>query len=117
MTSEPEEVYVWVWLPDQTSPVVAGLLETVGDAYHFTYGTSYLDRPERFALYLPELPLGKGRQRPPPGMRVAGCITDAAPDIWGRRTTFSTRPALSRSSNIRWRRSGLNGPTRPRPAA
>lgn len=85
MTSEPQELYVWVWLPGQTSPVVAGLLETVGETYQFTYGTSYLDRTDAVALYLPELPLQRGRQRPPPGMRVAGCITDAAPDSWGRR--------------------------------
>lgn len=85
MTSDPQELYVWVWLPGHTSPVVAGLLEAIGETYQFTYGTSYLDRPDAVALYLPELPLEKGRRRPPSGMRVAGCISDAAPDSWGRR--------------------------------
>ncbi len=83
MTSDPQEAYVWVWLPGETSPVVAGLLETVGDTYQFTYGTSYLKRPDRVALYLPELSLVAGRQRPQPGLRVAGCIRDAAPTRGG----------------------------------
>lgn len=85
MTSEPQEAFVWVWLPGETAPVVAGRLETIGDTYQFTYGTSYLERPGRVALYLPELPLVAGRQRPPSGLRVAGCIRDAGPDAWGQR--------------------------------
>ncbi len=85
MPSEPARAYVWVWLPGTTDPVVAGVLEPVGELFEFTYGRSYLERPDAIPLYLPELPLQPGRQRPPGGLRVAGVIQDAAPDSWGQR--------------------------------
>ena len=59
MTSEqPTEAYVWVWLPGEPGPVVAGRLEAVGDILNFNYGRSYLGRDDAIALYAPELPLG-----------------------------------------------------------
>lgn len=87
MTSEagPAEAYVWVWLPGAADPVVAGRLELVEKVIFFNYGRSYLARDDAIALYLPELPLGLGRIRPPDGMSVAGCINDAGPDGWGQR--------------------------------
>lgn len=87
MTSEraPQGVYVWVWLPGATEPVVAGVLEPAGSLITFTYGRSYLARPDAMPLYLPELPLRVGIQEPPDGLEVAGCIRDGAPDTWGRR--------------------------------
>lgn len=84
-SSAPSEGYVWVWLPGATEPVVAGRLEASGEVIFFNYGRSYLQRPDAIALYLPELPLRRGRQRPPDGLRVAGCIHDAGPDAWGQR--------------------------------
>lgn len=87
MTSErpPQRVYVWVWLPEATEPVVAGVLEPAGSLITFTYGRSYLARPDAMPLYLPELPLRVGIQEPLDGLEVAGCIRDSAPDTWGRR--------------------------------
>lgn len=87
MTSNnaPPRAYVWVWLPGATEPVVAGLLEPAGDTVVFNYARSYLARDNAISLYEPELPLGKGRIRPFPGLRVAGCISDAGPDAWGQR--------------------------------
>lgn len=86
MTSEqPDEAYVWVWLPGTTEPVVAGRLEVVGNVVAFNYGQSYLRRPNAMALYLPELPLGSGLIPPLDGLTVAGAIADAAPDAWGQR--------------------------------
>ena len=87
MTSNnaPPRAYVWVWLPGATEPVVAGLLEPAGDTVVFNYARSYLARENAISLYEPELPLGKGRIRPFPGLRVAGCISDAGPDAWGQR--------------------------------
>ena len=87
MTSNnaPPRAYVWVWLPSATEPVVAGLLEPAGDTVVFNYARSYLARDNAISLYEPELPLGKGRIRPFPGLRVAGCISDAGPDAWGQR--------------------------------
>src|ERR1019366_6141288 len=37
------------------------------------------------ALYLPELPLQRGRIRPLQGLKIAGCLSDAGPDAWGQR--------------------------------
>jgi serine/threonine-protein kinase HipA len=85
MTSDPAEAFVWAWLPGASEPVTAGRLETRGDIVYFTYGRSYLDRPGAIPLYLPELPLRRGRIRPPAGLTVAGCIRDAGPDAWGQR--------------------------------
>ncbi len=92
MTSEaePRQAFVWVWLPGAADPVVAGRLDTVGESLTFTYGRSYLAREDRIALYLPELPLGRGPISPLLG-DVAGCIADAAPDAWGRRVILNRR--------------------------
>lgn len=92
MTSEhpasaeaPGEAYVWVWLPGATEPVVAGRLQRERDRLVFNYGRSYLRRPDAIPIYLPELPLRRGAIPPEPGLRMAGCLRDAAPDAWGRR--------------------------------
>lgn len=90
MTSEPQEAFVWVWLPGAEGPVVAGRLDAEGEVLTFTYGRSYLAREERIALNLPELPLDRGPIPPLVG-EVAGCIADAAPDSWGRRVILNRR--------------------------
>jgi serine/threonine-protein kinase HipA len=74
-----------VWLPRASEPVTAGRVETSGEILYFTYGRSYLDRPDAIPLYLPDLPLRRGRIRPLAGLAVAGCIRDAGPDAWGQR--------------------------------
>lgn len=89
MTSEPTEAFVWIWLPGATEPVVAGRLEAVGDIVNFNYGRSYLARPDAIPIYLPELPLEPGAIAPLPGLTVAGCVADAAPDAWGRRVIMN----------------------------
>ncbi len=83
-TEAKKTAYVWVWLPGESAPVVAGRLDDRGPVASFTYGRSYLSRPDAVALYLPELPLKRGEINPISG-RVAGCIADAGPDAWGRR--------------------------------
>lgn len=90
MTSEPQGAFVWVWLPGAEDPVVAGRLDVVGDVVAFTYGRSYLERKEQIALYLPELPLRRGRIMPLVGT-IAGCIADASPDAWGQRVILNHR--------------------------
>ncbi len=81
----PKRVYVWVWLPGSTEPVPAGVIEQSGEVAYFNYGRSYLERENTMAIYLPELPLRRGRIRPPQGLTIAGCLSDAGPDAWGRR--------------------------------
>lgn len=53
------QAYVWVWLPNQIEPVVAGVLNVEGKNLLFNYGKSYLQRvnetPAAIALYEPEL--------------------------------------------------------------
>lgn len=96
MTSEPARVYVWVWLPGRTDPVVAGVLQASGDMLDgnqvllFRYAASYRARSEAVSLFTPELPLTdqvldprQVRGRAP--LHLAGALRDAAPDAWGRR--------------------------------
>jgi serine/threonine-protein kinase HipA len=90
MTSEPRQAFVWTWLPDAPEPAVAGRLDVVGDTLTFTYGRSYLAREDAIPLFLPELPLQRGRIPPLVG-DVAGCIADAGPDAWGQRVILNRR--------------------------
>lgn len=69
--------------------MVAGRLDEQGDIVTFTYGRSYLARPDAIALYLPELPLRPRVIRPGAGLSVAGCIDDAGPDSWGQRVILA----------------------------
>lgn len=99
-SSTPSTAYVWVWLPGALEPVVAGRVDRVGERYDFTYGRSYLDRPDAIALYEPELPLRRGPQAPTPPLDIAGCLADAAPDSWGQRVILARRLGrLDRSSD------------------
>jgi len=82
-----EEAYVWIWLPKETNPIVAGLLTAQGHILTFTYGKSYLNKVtnKAISIYEPELPLKRGVQSPLTGLSIPGCIRDGAPDAWGRR--------------------------------
>ncbi len=90
MTSSHGPVFVWVWLPDATEPVVAGRLDATGETLQFTYGRSYLARAGAIPLYAPELPLQEGPILPRAGT-APGCILDAAPDSWGQRVILNRR--------------------------
>lgn len=83
--AEYDEAYVWVWLPRETEPVVAGRLSSHDGLMPFNYGKSYLARSDKIALYLPELPLERGELPLPRNLVMPGSIRDAAPDAWGRR--------------------------------
>lgn len=97
MISEaPEAAFVWVWLPDRVEPVVAGRIDRDGGGYVFTYGRSYLERTDAISLYAPELPLRTGIQRPAPGLMIASCLRDAAPDAWGRRVIINKKLGATR---------------------
>lgn len=87
-TSElpPREAFVWVWLPGDTAPVVAGRVRRLrGGRHAFGYGRSYLDRADAISLYTPELPLGPGWQEPLGNLPIASNLRDAGPDSWGQR--------------------------------
>lgn len=94
MTSKTEkEAFVWIWLPDETDPVVAGRLETYNGNILFNYGISYLNRigdsKPAIAIYEPELFLKPGVLPLPQGLSMPGCIRDGAPDAWGRRVIIN----------------------------
>src|SRR5580658_1215883 len=96
MTSENgyKEAFVWIWLPGETEPVVAGVLTQVGQKLHFNYGRSYLDRENAIAIYKPELPLQRGDIPPLSNLSMPSCIRDASPDAWGRRVLINRKFAL-----------------------
>src|SRR5271154_7528198 len=87
----PTEAFVWVWLPGETTPVVAGRLFISGDLLLFNYGRSYLARNNAIALYDPELPLRSGILPLTAGLIMPNCIRDAAPDAWGRRVIINRK--------------------------
>ena len=96
MISETEkQAFVWIWLPGETEPVVAGRLEADNGTIQFNYGKSYLDRirdiPPAIPVYEPELPLKAGALPLPEGLTMPGCIRDAAPDAWGRRVILNKK--------------------------
>lgn len=93
MTSkhDSKEVYVWIWLPGSTEPVVAGKLESDGDLVHFNYGKSYLERKNAIPIYEPELPLHAGVLPLLDGLDIPNCIRDSAPDAWGRRVIINKK--------------------------
>ena len=91
MTSDarPTEAFVWIWLPGETEPVVAGRLAATDDRLMFNYGRSYLARDNPVPIYLPELPLRAGVLPLLDGLIMPSCLRDAAPDAWGRRVIIN----------------------------
>lgn len=93
ISKKNSDAFVWIWLPDETQPVVAGKLEAENGLIHFNYGKSYLerinDKTPAIPVYEPELPLKSGRLSLLHGLDMPGCIRDAAPDAWGRRVIIN----------------------------
>lgn len=85
----PGEAYIWIWLPEQVEPVVAGRLAPTAEGLQFNYGRSYLARDNAISLYSPELPLERGSLPLFPGLSMPGCLRDASPDAWGRRVIIN----------------------------
>lgn len=102
MTSEQryQEAYVWVWLPGEVQPVVAGRLAKDGNTLVFNYGRSYLERANSVPLYSPELPLQSGILPLVQGMNMPSCLRDAAPDAWGRRVLMFKRAGGKRNEDL-----------------
>ncbi len=86
---QESEAYVWIWLPDSPTPVVAGRITQDADRIVFNYGASYLDRTDAIPIYAPELPLRRGIIEPEAGLSMASCIRDGSPDAWGRRVIIN----------------------------
>jgi serine/threonine-protein kinase HipA len=101
MTSKKtnKEAFVWIWLPDETQPVVAGKLQIDKQNIHFNYGKSYLERitnnKKVISIYEPELPLKSGILPLLNGLNMPSCIRDASPDAWGRRVIINKMMGLT----------------------
>jgi len=94
MPSKPKtykEAYVWIWLPEEVAPVVAGKLTQDGKSLVFNYGQSYLGRPNKISIYEPELPLKTGILPLLDNLTMPGCIRDGSPDAWGRRVIINKK--------------------------
>ncbi|MFC2966852.1 type II toxin-antitoxin system HipA family toxin [Acidimangrovimonas pyrenivorans] len=89
--TQHKEAYVWIWLPGETEPVVAGrITQSDGEGpFSFNYGASYLSRGDAIPIYEPELPLRRGLIEPAAGLSMASCIRDGSPDAWGRRVIIN----------------------------
>lgn len=83
------QAFVWIWLPGEIDPVVAGKLTLEDQNLLFNYGKRYLERPNAMAIYEAELPLQPGVLPLSTGLRMPNCIRDAAPDAWGRRVLIN----------------------------
>ena len=57
----PRTVFVWIWLPETTEPVVCGRLDEDDEEIWFTYARSYKARENAVAIFAPELPLNANR--------------------------------------------------------
>jgi serine/threonine-protein kinase HipA len=94
ISNSDREAFVWIWLPNEVEPVVAGRLALDDQMrVQFNYGRSYLERihsaPRAISIYEPELPLREGRLPLAAELSMPGCIRDASPDAWGRRVILN----------------------------
>ena len=97
MTSSPlddKSAFVWIWLPGEVQPVVAGKLTKHGGQLLFNYGQSYLKSAKAISIFDKELPLKSGVLPLPTGLNMPGCLRDAAPDAWGRRVIINKQLGL-----------------------
>ena len=90
-----DEAFVWIWLPEQVEPVVAGRLAKSNDGrFEFNYGRSYLERSNRISIYEAELPLREGIIDTDAKLEVPNCLRDGSPDAWGRRVIINRLTGL-----------------------
>lgn len=94
MISNAQQAYVWIWLPNQPEPMVAGQITKQGQLHHFTYSRRYRDYQHAIALSPLELPLKSGTFTPQGLNTLASCLRDASPDAWGRRVLHYQYPQL-----------------------
>jgi serine/threonine-protein kinase HipA len=113
-------LYVWVWLPTATEPVVAGVLTATGNRFageqvlSFTYAASYRSRPGAVSLFTPELPLRPGTFDPTaPGrgaadLEAASTLTVGAAVPSRRRGPLPMHGCLRDAAPDAWGRRVIN---------
>src|SRR3989338_4454164 len=91
------ESFIWIWLPNQSTPVVAGKCAYQNNKYLFVYGKSYRERTDAIPLSPFELPL-TAETFEPIGMQIMPlCLRDALPDAWGRRLIDYQYPQIQKN--------------------
>jgi serine/threonine-protein kinase HipA len=91
MTSKsPQECFVYLTLPGETSAVTAGRFVLDGNPMggsrgRFVYGQSYLENPRAVPIDPVELKLTDRTYETVQLNGVFGALRDAGPDFWGRR--------------------------------
>lgn len=105
-------LFVWLWLPGASQPVVSGALAATGQrlgdeaVLAFTYARSYRDRADAIALFPPDLPLVEGTLDPTrPGRvnrRGAGDrVLDEPVDVWPGWPRVSDRSSTALAGCLR----------------
>jgi serine/threonine-protein kinase HipA len=89
-----KDAFVWIWLPNETQPVVAGRIAAEGGQLMFNYGQSYLKLARAISIFDDELPLKPGMLPLRSGLDMPGCLRDASPDAWGRRVIINKKLGL-----------------------
>lgn len=98
--SNAQTAFVWIWLPGEVDPVVAGRMERHGNRLLFTYGQSYRERGDAIPFSPLELPLKAGTFEPEGMNTVHSCLRDAAPDAWGRRVVGYQHSGLADDDDL-----------------
>lgn len=106
-TSKTSDIYVWTWLAESTTPVVAGVLHQVGTRFDFAYAKSYLARENAIAL-AEDLPLSRHVFLPPAGLSLHGVFTDGLPDGWGKMVIDYRHGNIEQSTETYLLESGSN---------
>lgn len=98
----PQQLYAWVWLPDATDPVVAGVLTRTSAIFDnqpvvtFTYARSYREREGAISLFAPELPLHAGTFDPSrPGQTSGAMVSTSTLTIGGPALSWRARSELA----------------------
>lgn len=79
------QAYVFIDLPEEKDPVLAGLIATDGSSGRFVYGKHYLQRDDAIALDPINFPLTSSEFRVEGHQGVPAVLLDAGPDNWGRK--------------------------------
>lgn len=72
---------VWVWLPGDTTPTLAGKFQHDGNRGEFVYAPAYLTA--RYPSLAPDMPTKAAKCRISDGAGIFPIFLDAGPDTWG----------------------------------
>ena len=93
------EIFVWIYLPNESVPVVAGKITFSSfqgkKSGHFVYGKSYLSRCNALPLNPVSLPLNECAVMFCDLNGLPGVVADSCPDKWGMRVIDRIRGGVA----------------------